>query len=75
MAEGLLEHAGHTAQFKGRIYNILLGHIRMQFLDGASLGLSEPHQLETAWRMLAAVEQRIKSTPGLIEGMVKYGGE
>ena len=75
MAERLLDYAGHTAQFKGRIYNILLGHIRMQFLDGASLGLAEPHQLETAWRLLAAVEQRIKSTPGLIEGMVKYGGE
>lgn len=28
-----------------------------------------------AERLLAAVEQRIKATPGLIEGMVKYGGE
>ena len=71
----MLAHAGHTAQFQGRIYNILLGHIRRQFLDGASLGLAEPHHLDAAWRTLSAVEQRIKSTPGLIEGMVKYGGE
>ena len=72
IAERLLAHAGHTSQFKGRIYGILLDHIRMKFLDGASLGLSEPHHLDAAWRMLATVEQRIRGIPGLIEGMVKY---
>lgn len=72
MAERLLSHVGHSEQFKGRIYGILLEHIRMKFLDGASMGLAEPHHLDTAWRMLSIVEQRIKGIPGLIEGMVKY---
>ncbi len=71
-AERLLAHAGHTSQFKGRIYGILLDHIRMKFLVGASLGLAEEHHLDTVWRMLSVVEQRIKGIPGLIEGMVKY---
>jgi len=75
MAERLLQHAGHTAQFKGRIYNTLLEHIRLKFLDGASLGLAEPQHLETAWRMLPEVERRIKGVSGLIEGMVKYAGK
>ena len=73
IAERLLDHAGHTAQFKGRIYRILLEHVRTKFLDGASLGLAEKHHLEAARRMLPQVEARIKETPGLIEGMVKYG--
>ena len=72
MAERLLFHAGHTLQFKGRIYGILLEHIREKFLDGASLGLAEPHHLETAWRMLPKAEEQITGIPGLIEGMVKY---
>ena len=72
MAERLLAHAGHTSQFKGRIYGILLDHIRMKFLDGSSLGLAEEHHLDAAWRMLSTVEHRIRGIPGLIEGMVKY---
>ncbi len=72
MAERLLSNVGHSSQFKGRIYNNLLGHVRVKFLDGASLGLAEPQHLETAWRMLETVEQRIQNTPGLVEGMVKY---
>ena len=72
-AERLLANAGHTAQFTGRIYRLLLHHIRSKFLDGASLGLAEKHRLETAWRMLPAVEKGIMETPGLVEGMVKYG--
>ena len=73
MAERLLEHAGHSSQFKGRIYGILLGHMRTKFLDGASMGLAERHHLEAARRMLPQVEEKIKAVPGLIEGMVKYG--
>ena len=73
MAESLLDHAGHSSQFKGRIYGILLGHMRIKFLDGASMGLAERHHLEAARRMLPQVEEKIKSIPGLIEGMVKYG--
>ena len=73
MAESLLDHAGHSSQFKGRIYGILLGHMRIKFLDGASMGLAEGHHLEAARRMLPQVEEKIKSIPGLIEGMVKYG--
>ena len=73
MAERLLDHAGHSSQFKGRIYGILLGHMRTKFLDGASMGLAERHHLEAARRMLPQVEEKIKAVPGLIEGMVKYG--
>ena len=73
MADRLLEHAGHSSQFKGRIYGILLSHVRTKFLDGTSLGLAERHHLETARRMLPHVERTIKGVPGLVEGMVKYG--
>ena len=75
MAERLLFHAGHTLQFKGRIYGILLEHVREKFLDGASLGLAEPHHLEAAWRMLPKAEELITGVPGLIEGMVKYADQ
>lgn len=73
MADDLLENAGFSMQFKGRIYVILLEHVRTKFLDGASLGLAEPHHLESAWRTLDEVGEKIASTPGLVEGMVKYG--
>ncbi len=73
MADRLLEHAGHSSQFKGGIYGMLLGHVRTKFLDGTSLGLAERHHLEAARRMLPHVERTMKGVPGLIEGMVKYG--
>ena len=73
MADRLLEHAGFSMQFKGQIYGIVLGHVRTKFLDGMSLGLAERHHLDTAWRVLPQVEERIKATAGLIEGMVKHG--
>lgn len=66
---------GHTAQFTGLVYKILLGHVRSKFLDGASLGLAETHHLEAAWRMLNQVEKQITEIPGLVEGMVKYGNQ
>ena len=75
MAERLLDYAGHTAQYKGKIYGILLEHVRTKFLDEASMGLAENHHLQAAWRMLPQVEKQIKETPGLIEGMVKYGDQ
>ena len=62
-------------QFKGQIYAILLGHVRTKFLNGTSLGLAERHHLDAAWRTLPQVEERIKTTRGLIEGMVKYGDQ
>ncbi len=74
MSERLLSNAGHTAQFTGLMYRLLLQHVRSKFLDGASLGLAEEHRLETVWRMLPAVEKRITEAAGLVEGMVKYGG-
>ena len=73
MAESLLDNVGHTTQYKGRIYGILLEHFRIKFLDGTSLGLAEESHLQAAWRMLPQVEAQIKGTPGLVEGMVKYG--
>ena len=39
IAERLLDHAGHTSQYKGRVYGILVEHIRAKFLDGASMAL------------------------------------
>ena len=73
MAERLLDRAGHTTEFQGRIYGILLQHLREKFLDGASMRLAEPHRLEALWRMLPTIEKRIGDTRGLVEGMVKYG--
>ena len=73
MAERLLDYAGHTTQYKGRIYGILLEHVKAKFLDGTSLGLAEESHLQATWRMLPQVEEKIKGTPGLVEGMVKYG--
>ena len=72
MAERLLYQAGYTLHFKGRIYGIVLEHVREKFLYGASLGLAEPHHLEALWRTLPTVEKQIASVPGLVEGMVKY---
>ena len=73
MADELLDNAGFTSQYKGQIYLNLLEHVRIKFLDGASLGLAEPHHLQAAWKMLPTVGEQITDTPGLIEGMVKYG--
>ena len=75
MAERLLDRAGHSSQFKGHIYAVLLKHARTKFLDGASLGLAEEHHLETAWRMLPKVEETIGNAPGLVQGMVKYANQ
>ena len=75
MAARLLDSAGHSAQFQGRIYSALLKHARMKFLDGESLGLADSQHLETARRMLPKVEETIGKSPGLVEGMVKYGNQ
>lgn len=75
MAERLLEHAGYSVQHKGRLYRILLDHVRTKFLDGASLGLAESHRLESVWRLRVKIEETIRSTPGLIAGIVIYGDE
>ena len=73
MSGRLLDGAGHTSLFKGRVYAALLGHVRSKFLDGSSLGLADPHQVETANRMLHQVEAQVKNTAGLVEGIVKHG--
>ena len=75
MAERLLDRAGHSTQFKGHIYAVLLKHARIKFLNGASLGLAEEHHLKTAWRMMNKVEQAIGNAPGLVQGMVKYADQ
>ena len=75
VAGRLLENAGHSSQFQGCVYSILLKHARSKFLDGASIGLAEEHHLETVWRMLATVEETIGGTSGLVEGMVKYANQ
>ena len=75
IAERLLQEAGHSSQFKGRVYDILLQHVRTKFLDGASLRLAQQHHLEAARRMLPKVEETILGVPGLVECMVKYGDQ
>lgn len=75
IADRLLIEAGHSSQFKGRIYDILLQHVWTKFLDGASLRLARQHHLEAARRTLPAVEEKILGVPGLVEGMVKYGDQ
>ena len=75
IADRLLERAGHSAQFKGRVYSILLQHIRVKFLDDTSLGLADPPLLDAARRLLPKVEEKVGGTPGLVEGMVKYGDQ
>ena len=75
IAERLLANAGFTSQFKGNIYGILLDHVKIKFLEGASLGLAETHHLDAARRLLTKVEQQIGSYPGLVDGMVKYADQ
>ncbi len=75
MAERLLDQAGHSSQFKGHIYAVLLKHSRSKFLDGATLGLAEEHHLEAVWRMLPKVEETIGKAPGLVQGIVKYANQ
>ena len=75
MAGRLLDNAGHSSQFQGRIYGVLLKHARSKFLDGASMGLAEEHHLKTAWRMLPKVEETVGKAPGLVQGMVKYANQ
>ncbi len=71
MADRLLEHHMSPVTFRGPLYTILLEHVRAKFLNGKTLGFSERHHLDAAWRMLPQVEENMKSTPGLIYGMVK----
>lgn len=75
MAERLLEHAGYSDQHKGLLYSVLLDHIKTEFLDGASLGLAEEYRVEAVWRLRHSVEEKFRSTPGLIAGIVKYGSK
>lgn len=73
MAENLLNVRGYSISFQGRIYSIILDHVKTKFLDGTSIGLADDAQLATARRMLERVELSIADTPGLIEGMVEHG--
>lgn len=73
MSERLLDNAGLTTRFKGKIYSNLLWHIKIKFLNGTSLGMAEDWQVKSAYRRLPQVEEHIVNKPGLIEGMVKHG--
>ena len=75
MSDRMLSEAGFTAQFKGELYSVLLHHVRTKFLNEASLGLAEPQELLTTWRMLHRVEEEISRRRGVVTGMVKYGVE
>lgn len=73
MARRMLEERGYAAQFQGRLYSIILNHVRTKFLDGTSIGLADDHHLNAASVMLHQVEAKILGQRGLIEGMVEHG--
>jgi len=72
MAEELCVLAGYAAGFKGELYSALMAHIRVKFLTGSTLGLSERKYLDYAWKMLPQVRQKVLTTPGLIGGIIEY---
>ena len=73
MSERLLDGAGFTTQFKGKIYGILLNHVKGKFLDGASLGLAGEDELKKVTLNLPQIEKNFGNRRGLVEGMVKHG--
>lgn len=76
IAEELVDEAGYAPiLYKDKVYSALLHHIRAKFLGGKSLGMCGRDELEYAWRMLPQVKERVRSIPGLIGGIVKYGSQ
>ena len=73
MASRMLDDRGYSDQFRGRVYSVLLDHVRTKFLLGTSIGLAEHEHLVAASRMLHRVEEAIMDQRGLIEGIVEHG--
>jgi hypothetical protein len=75
LAEELCVQAGYAAGFRGEVYSALMQHIRVKFLDNATLGLSERRCLDYAWRMLDQVKSKVGTVPGLVGGIVEYANK
>ena len=75
IAEELTVGAGYASVFKDRVYSALLRHVRTRFLNGQSLGLASRSDVDYAWKMLPQMKARIASIPGLVAGMIEYGGK
>lgn len=73
MAETLTVEAGCATIFKDKVYSALLHHVRAKFLNGSSLGLAERAEVDTAWKMLDQVGNKVSDIPGLVAGVIKYG--
>ena len=73
-AEELCVEAGYASGFKADVYGALMQHIRDKFL-GASLGLADRQGLLFAWKMLRYVKQKVRSTPGLVGGIIDYANQ
>lgn len=75
LAEELCVQAGYAAGFRGEVYSALMQHIRVKFLDNATLGLSERRCLDYAWRMLDQVKSKVGTVPGLVGGIIEYANK
>jgi len=73
IAESLTVEFGYAATFKDRVYSALLHHVRDKFLNGSSLGLAEPAEVDFAWKMLPQVQAKVRIIPGLIAGIIENG--
>ncbi|MFZ4509128.1 MAG: DEAD/DEAH box helicase [Fimbriimonas sp.] len=72
MAEKLTIDAGYATAFNGKVYSVVLQHVRTRFLKN-SIGLADRPELLYAWKMLDQVERNFRSVPGLIAGVIEYG--
>lgn len=73
MAELLTVEAGYAATFKNVVYSALVHHVRMKFLNGSSIGLAEPKDVDFVWKMLPQVKAKVGAIPGLITGVIEHG--
>ena len=64
---------GYAATFKDAVYSALVHHVRLKFLNGLSIGLAEPKDVDFAWKMLPQVKAKVGAIPGLITGVIEHG--
>lgn len=72
ISEKLTIDAGYATAFNGKVYSVVLQHVRTRFLKN-SIGLADRSELLYAWKMLDQVERNFRSVPGLIAGVIEYG--
>ena len=74
LSEELTIEAGYATSFKSVVYGVLMKHLREKFMKN-SLGLADRKALEFTWKMIPQVKHKIKSTPGLVEGIIEYADQ